>query len=89
MTLKKTDFTTPAPTYTFDRVVRMIITALTIIAAVWLIGKLSSVLLPFMVAWLIAYILEPFVQYNRRILGVSNRWLPIFVTLFEPRFRQW
>lgn len=83
MTLKKTDFTTPAPTYTFDRVVRMIITALTVIAAVWLIGKLSSVLLPFMVAWLIAYILEPFVQYNRRILGVSNRWLPIFVTLFE------
>lgn len=83
MTSKKTDFGAPVATYTFDRVVRMIITVVVVIAAVWLIGRLSSVLLPFLVAWLIAYILEPFVQYNRRLLGVKNRWLPIFITLFE------
>lgn len=69
--------------YTFDRVVRMLITIVVLAAIVWLVDLLSSVLLPFLVAWLIAYLLEPFVQYNRRLLHVRNRWLPIFMTLFE------
>ena len=34
-------------------------------------------------AWLIAYLLEPFVQYNKRLLRVRNRWFPILMTLFE------
>lgn len=74
--------TVPRP-FTFDRVVRMLITLAVVIASVWLINELRSVLLPFLVAWLVAYLLEPFVQYNRRLLGVSNRWLPILMTLFE------
>ena len=69
--------------YTFDRVVRMVLTLAAILGAVWLIGILKSVLLPFMVAWLIAYILEPFVQYNQKLLRVKKRWLPILMTLFE------
>ncbi len=74
--------TVPRP-FTFDRVVRMLITLAVVIASVWLINELRSVLLPFLVAWLVAYLLEPFVQYNRRLLGVRNRWLPILMTLFE------
>ena len=70
--------------YTFDRVVRMLITIAVIAAIVWLVDILSSVLLPFLVAWLIAYLLEPFVQYNKRLLRVRNRWFPILMTLFEP-----
>lgn len=69
--------------YTFDRVVRILITIVTLLAAIWLIDTLKAVLLPFCVAWLVAYILEPFVQYNKRLLGVRKRWLPIFMTLFE------
>ena len=69
--------------YTFDRVVRMLITIAVIAAIVWLVDILSSVLLPFLVAWLIAYLLEPFVQYNKRLLRVRNRWFPILMTLFE------
>ncbi len=69
--------------YTFDRVVRMVLTLAVVLGAIWLINILSSVLLPFLVAWLVAYILEPFVQYNKRLLGVKKRWLPIAVTLFE------
>lgn len=69
--------------FTFDRVVRLLITIAVIVAAVWLIGLLKSVLLPFLVAWLIAYLLEPFVQYNKRLLHVQKRWLPIVMTLFE------
>lgn len=69
--------------YTFDRVVRLILAIGGILLAIWLIGILKSVLLPFLVAWLIAYLLEPFVQYNKRLLGVQKRWLPILMTLFE------
>ncbi len=69
--------------YTFDRVVRLLISLLTLVGTVWLLNVLSAVLLPFLVAWLIAYILEPFVQYNRRILGLRRRIVPVFVTLFE------
>lgn len=69
--------------YTFDRVVRMLIALGCIAIGVWLIGLLKSVLLPFLVAWLIAYLLEPFVQYNKRLLGVRKRIIPIMVTLFE------
>lgn len=69
--------------FTFDRVVRILITIATVFAVLWLINILRSVLLPFLVAWLIAYILEPFVQYNRRLLRVRHRWLPIIMTLFE------
>ena len=69
--------------FTFDRVVRLLITIGSIAAAVWIVGILRSVLLPFLVAWLIAYLLEPFVQYNKRLLRVRKRWLPILMTLFE------
>lgn len=69
--------------YTFDRVVRLVLSALGVIGAIWLIDILSSVLLPFVVAWLIAYLLEPLVQYNRRLLRVRRRVLPVMITLFE------
>lgn len=69
--------------YTFDRVVRLVLSALGVIGAIWLIDLLSSVLLPFVVAWLIAYLLEPLVQYNRKLLRVRRRVLPVMITLFE------
>lgn len=69
--------------FTFDRVVRILIGLAVFVAAVWLINVLRNVLLPFLVAWLVAYLLEPFVQYNRRLLRVRKRLLPVFMTLFE------
>lgn len=69
--------------FTFDRVVRMIITLALIAAAVWLINVLRDVLLPFCVACLISYFLEPFVQFNRRLLRLKGRVVAIFITLFE------
>lgn len=81
-TSKTSHSVAPRP-FTFDRVVRMLLTLAAILATVWLIDVLHSVLLPFLVAWLLAYMLEPFVQYNRRLLRVRKRWLPIVMTLFE------
>jgi len=72
--------------FTFDRVVRMIISCLVIFAVLWLIYTLRGVLLPFFVACLVAYILELFVQCNRQLLHLKGRVVAIFVTLFEATF---
>lgn len=69
--------------YTFDRVVRIIIAIAIIAAIVWLINRLKAVLLPFMVAWLVAYITNPLVEWNERILRLPKRMLAIFVTFVE------
>ena len=72
--------------YTFDRVVRLVIAIVVIFGLLWLVNRLRGVLLPFLVACLIAYLLEPFVQYNRRLLRLKGRVAAIFVTLFETLF---
>jgi predicted PurR-regulated permease PerM len=72
--------------FTFDRVVRLTLSTLLVAAVVWLIYVLRSVLLPFGVAVLVAYILEPFVQFNRRLLHLRGRAIAVFVTLFETVF---
>lgn len=72
--------------YTFDRVVRLVITIVIVLAAIWLIDILKDVLLPFLVACLIAYMFEPFVQFNRHLLHLRGRVPAIFVTLFEAAF---
>lgn len=72
--------------FTFDRVVRMVIVIALIMGAVWLINILKDVLLPFLVASLIAYLFEPFVQHNRRLLHLKGRGAAVFITLFEALF---
>lgn len=74
--------TTQRP-YTFDRVVRIIITIAIIAVALWLINSLSNILLPFCIACLIAYLLEPLVQLNMRVLHLTKRFPAIALTLFE------
>ncbi len=69
--------------FTFDRVVRLLIGCAVVVFLVWLVNLLKDVLLPFCVACLIAYIFEPFVQYNRKLLKLKGRIVAIFVTLFE------
>lgn len=72
--------------YTFDRVVRLMIGVAIVAAALWLVNVLKDVLLPFFVACLIAYMFEPFVQFNRRLLHLRGRTVAIFVTIFEALF---
>ena len=72
--------------YTFDRVVRILFSLALLAAAIYLINYLKAVLLPFGVACLIAYILEPFVQFNRKLLHLHGRLVAVFVTLFEALF---
>lgn len=73
----------PRRPFTFDRVVRIILTIGVIVGVLWLIKLLKAVLLPFLVGWLIAYILEPIVKYNKRLLRCRKRFFPVMMALFE------
>lgn len=72
--------------YDLDRTVRLVINTVLFIAVVWLINVLKGVLLPFLVGCLIAYLFEPFVQFNRRLLNLRGRIIATLVTLFEVTF---
>ena len=74
---------TPRRPYTLDRVVRLLIAVACVVGAVLLINKLKGVLLPFVVAWVIAYILEPVVQFNRRLFKLRGRLLAVLLSLLE------
>lgn len=67
--------------FTFDRVIRWLIGAGIIAGAVWLLNILSNVLLPFFLACLISYILEPVVEFNLKHLHLRWRIVSIFFTL--------
>lgn len=68
--------------FTFDRVVRIIGGIIGIALVVYIIYLLRSVLLPFLVAWLIAYLLNPIVRFAQKRLRVKNRVVAVFLTLF-------
>lgn len=68
--------------YTFDRVVRIFFTAVVACIVLYFVYILRRVLLPFCVACLIAYIIEPCVKWNQRLLKIkSNVWAVILTTL--------
>lgn len=67
--------------YTFDRVVRIVIGLLVLLVLFLLVRRLSSVLLPFLIAWLMAYLLQPFVGFFQYKLKFKNRILSIFSVL--------
>ena len=68
---------------TFTRVVNLIIVIAIIIACYYLINYLSSVLLPFLVAAILAYFVRPMVTLNRRFLHIHNNTLAVMLTLIE------
>ena len=67
--------------YTFDRVVRLLISFFAIVLSLFLLYQLRSVLLPFFVAWLLAYMLNPIVRFFKRKLHLSQ-WIAVVTTLF-------
>ena len=78
----KDNMTSTRP-YTFDRVVRIIFSVITLIAVVYLLHLLRGALIPFFVACLIAYLLEPIVKWNMKLLHMRSRFVPVVLTLLE------
>ena len=66
---------------TFDRFIRWALTALLVITIIFITKSLSNVLLPFVIAWLLAYLLYPIVKFVRYKLHVPTRALSIIITL--------
>ncbi len=66
--------------YTFDRVVRLGIAAALAWGFVWLLGYLSDVLIPFAIALLLAYLINPLVLFIQR--KIPRRTPAVFLALF-------
>ena len=66
---------------TFDRFVRILAVVLIILAVLWLVNYLSAVLLPFFVGWVLAYLLNPLVNFVEHKMHVPTRALSIIVAL--------
>ena len=66
---------------TFARFVRILISVILLILAYILIRRLSNVLLPFLVAWLVAYLLYPIVCFFQYRCHLRSRILAIAATL--------
>ena len=62
---------------TFDSFIRGILTTIIIVGILYIIDILSSVLLPFFIAWLIAYMMYPCVNFVQHKLRFKNRVLSI------------
>lgn len=66
---------------TFDRFIRWTGIGLLVLAILLLMNYLSSVLLPFFIAWFMAYLLYPIVKFVQYKMHVPTRALSIIVTL--------
>ena len=66
---------------TFDSFIRGIIIGAIIIGLLMLLNRLSSVLLPFFIAWLVAYMMYPLVTFFQYRLRMKSRILSIFCAL--------
>ncbi len=66
---------------TFDRLIRGIISGAIIIAILFLLDRLSGVLLPFFIAWLIAYLMYPMVIFYQTKLHLKSRVVSILAVM--------
>ena len=67
--------------YDLDRTVRLVLTVVVVALAVYLIDYLSSILLPFVVGCLLAYMLEPMVRFFMRLFHLKKRLFPALLTM--------
>lgn len=66
---------------TFDRFIRGTLTAAGVIGILYLLDRLSGVLLPFFIAWLIAYITYPMVIFYQYKLRMRSRVVSILAVM--------
>ncbi len=67
--------------FTFDRVTRIVFSLVIIGALLYLITLLRAALLPFLIAWLMAYMMQPFVRFFQCRLRLKSRILSIIAVI--------
>lgn len=68
--------------FTFDSTIRLLISTFLFSLALYLMYQLKGVLLPFFIAWLIAYLLNPLVRFYKRKLHLGHS-LAVILTLLS------
>ena len=71
----------PQKKITFDSFIRGVLSGPVIIAILYLLNRLSGVLLPFFIAWLIAYLTYPMVVFYQNRLRLRSRVLSILAVM--------
>ncbi len=67
---------------TFDSFIRGAIGCVLVVGILMLVERLSGVLLPFFIAWLIAYMVYPLVKFFQYKLKLKSRIVSILCALF-------
>ncbi len=67
--------------FTFDRVIRLIIGTVITLAIIYALHYFKQVLLPFFIAWLLAYLFYPMVKFVRVKLRFKNNALSVITVL--------
>ena len=67
--------------FTFDRVARIVFSILMISGILYLVAILKNALLPFLIAWFMAYMMQPFVRFFQYKLKLRSRVLSIVMVL--------
>lgn len=67
--------------FTLDRIFRMLIGMTVILLLFFMVKRLSDALLPFLIAWFIAYLLQPVVRFFQYKLRLKSRGLSVVSTL--------
>lgn len=66
---------------TFDSFIRGVLSGAVVIAILYLLKRLSGVLLPFFMAWLVAYLTYPMVTFYQHKLRMKNRVISIVAVM--------
>ena len=66
---------------TVGRFLRIVLVSIAVVAAYFALSSLSSVILPFAIAWLLAYMLNPLVNFVQNRLCVKYRALSIVLAM--------
>lgn len=67
--------------FTFDRVARICFTLLIVGFIAWALVSLSSYLIPFALAWLLAYLMLPLVHWLQTKAHIRPRWVAVVLVL--------
>lgn len=66
---------------TVGRFLRIVLVVIVLVAAYFVVNSLSGVLLPFAIAWLLAYMLNPLVNFVQEKMRVKYRALAIVISI--------
>lgn len=69
--------------FTFDRVSRIVFSIALISGLLYLVAVLRNALLPFLIAWLLAYMMQPFVKFFQYKLKLKSRILAIIAVIIS------